>query len=394
MAKRQLGADGVVRVKREPLVYTPTSRHSWLQDLARSVLRQDREAAARIERHEQEMRREYAALEVSDGARFRRVADTLGLEVERRVNPNTTLGTAGEFAPPLWAVDRWAGPARASRPFGDLLNPIPLPAGVQSINIPKITTGSLTGVQPGQGVAAPQQDWTTQNNNSPVVTIAGNLDVSRQLLEQSPANPGFDVIAGTDLTADYNFQLEAQLLAGTGANGQLLGLSNFTIPAANTISGAGITTFTGFWPLLGQAAAAVGNQRKLPMQFWLMAPRRWAWMASSFDSQNRPIASPMSLPKGTDFPPAGMAAPAGAAIGHAIYEDGAIPAGTTADPVYSVRPDDMLLLEGAPRVLVAGQTIAGTLQVRFSFHRYVAFVGNRFSGGLSIITALPAPANY
>ena len=360
-----------VQVKREPLTYREDGAHSFFGDLIESN-RGDFEARERITRH----------------------------AMETRTNPTGTAGTGGEFDPPGWLIDRWAGPARAGRVLADITPTAPLPAGVSSINVPKLTTGSLTGVQPGQGTPPVSQDWVSTSNKSNVVTIAGQLDVSIQIAEQTPSNPGFDAVAYTDLVRDYNAQLEQQMINGTGTNGQLLGLSNFTVASGHSISGSSVVTTTTdgvavLWPLLGQAFAAVGNDRKLAPEAWLLAPRRWAFIASSLDTSHRPIASPHSEHHLSDSPLGGSAQPVGSLLGVPVYLSGAvIPTAASADTAYAIRPSDTVLFEGAPKLMMVVNSLSGTLQVRFSLRRYVAFVGNRFSGGLAMITGMPQPTNF
>lgn len=354
----------------EPPIYGPHSRNSFFVDVIRSTLVHDAESRERLARHYQ---------------------------YEQRTNPNTTAGTGGEFSPPAWLIPQWAGPARSGPVFADLMTRIPLPPGVSSVNVPKMTTGFLEAVQPGQGSPNASQDLVTTSNASNVVTISGHADVSVQLFEQTPSDPGFDQITFADLLDTYDDALEGQLINGSGSNGQLLGVANFTLPSGNSISGSGVGStlvVTALWPLLGQAIAAIGNARKKPPEAIVMAPRRWAMIAASFDNQSRPIASPHTEAHTSDLEKAGGYAPVGRVMGFKVYLAGAIPAGSTADSIFFLRPSQMYLYESAPKVLVTPEPLSGTLQIRLRLHRYVAFVGNRFSGGTAIITGLVQPSNY
>src|SRR5437899_9377064 len=96
----------------------------------------DSAAAERLQRHQREV-----AADVKMGVR------SAAHHVEYRVNPNSTAGTGGEFDAPLWLIDRFASAARAGRPFGDLLQPEPLPSGISSVHIPRMSTGTSTGTQ-------------------------------------------------------------------------------------------------------------------------------------------------------------------------------------------------------------------------------------------------------
>lgn len=360
------GASTTLRV-REPDIYAPDSRHSFFTDLA-IVSRggngvEQADAAERIQRHSR---------------------------LEQRSNPNTTLGTGGEFAPPLWLIEKFRTAAFIGRPFADLVGSMPLPAGVQSINLPKFVTGNIQGgetaVQPGQGSEAALVDPTSAALSSPVVTIAGEMDVSQQLYDLTPANPGFDAAAFLNLTNDYNASLENQLVSGTGTNGQVLGIANFSPPSGNTVNGSSATTIQTLWPLLGQVAAAVGNARGRKPEAWLMAPRRYFWIASSVDSSQRPIASPTQVDPTDNTKPAVFHTP--------VILEGALNTGTQPDSIYAVRPSEMLLWESAPKVMAAVGSLNGTLQVRLRLYRYVAFVGNAYTSGLGVLQNVPRPANF
>lgn len=370
----------------EPLTYSEHSRNSFFRDLCEvagcaAPRNRGEDAAARLARHQAEMRVEFAA-------RAQRHSQPEG--VEFRTNPNTTPGSGGEFAPPLWLVDRFASSARAGRPLADLCNPMLLPPGVSSVHTPRLVVGSTADVM-SDGGAVPTQDLTSADASSKVVTIGGDLDVSQQLLEQSPG--GFDVSAFIDLNRAYNQSLEVQLLVGTGTGNQLLGLSNVSVPAGNSVSGAGDSTVAAFWPHLGQVAANVGNNRFLPPEVCLMAPRRWFWVASSVDGQSRPVASPgpASITGGAV---AGGSPPVGRVLGLPVWADGAIPAGASADTVYFVRPSDMFLWEGPPFFTARGNPLSETLQTRLQIHRAAAFIPHRYPSGVGFLTGLPRPTNF
>lgn len=369
-----------VTIKSEPLTYSEHSVNSFFRDLYWARKNGDEQAVGRLQRHGAEMRVELA------GREKRAQADG----VEYRVNPSTATGLGGEFAAPLWLVDKFASASRAGRPLADLVTSMFLPRGVSSIHTPRMSTGSATGQVSDLG-AVPEQDLVTTDASSNVVTIAGELDVSQQLLEQSPQ--GFDTYAYLDLTRAYNRSLEVQCLSGTGTGNQLLGLDNVSVSSGNSVSGSSDTTVATFWPHLGQVAANVGNNRLLPPEVVLMAPRRWFWVASSVDNSNRPIASPgaAAITGGTV---AGGTPPVGRVMGLDVYADGAIPAGASADRVYFVRPSDMFLFEGTPMFQVSGNPLSGTLQSRIALHRAVAFIPHRYPSGLGFLTALPQPSNF
>jgi HK97 family phage major capsid protein len=351
-----------VIVRSEPLTYREGGAYSYFHDRTNSVMG-DGKAAERLARH----------------------------AVEMRTNPNGTAGTGGEFDVPAWLVDRFAGSVNAGRPLADLCRPLPLPVGVSSVHIPRITTGASAGIQAGQAGAVSTTDMVTADATSPVVTIAGQVDVSQQLFDLTPS--GFDVYAYSELMGSYNATLEAQLIAGTGSNGQLRGVTN--VSSITTVSGASATTWPLLYPLLGKAAAGVGNARLLPPEVWLMAPRRWFWMTTLLDTTNqRPALVPGDSPQRADYMPAGGASPVGPLLGLPVYLDGGIAAGTATDEIICCRPSDMLLFESAPKFIATPMPLGGTLQMRLSLHKYVAFVATRYPSAIGQVSALAQPSGF
>jgi hypothetical protein len=381
----------------EPLTYAEDAPRSFYQDVIRAqhpAIR-DPEAMGRLERHQREM-----AVEMPRRvARLRQpISETPdGAPVEYRVNPNSlTAGQMAEFDIPLWITDKFASAGRAGRPFGDLLNPMVLPAGIQSIHTPRITSGA-TVIPDYDAGAVSDSDIVTTDANSTVITIAGQQDVSQQLYDLTSLTGGFDAAMWIELTRAYNKGLEIQLLTGstgftTQQTEQLLGVAN--VSGINSVNGSTGTTIANLWPLLGQTAAAVGNNRLLPPEFWLMAPRRWFWIASSVDSSNRPIASPTQASDVTQLPAAGGFYSVGKIFGLPVYLDGGIPAGTSSDVAYCVRPSDMFLWESPPKTIVTPVPLSGTLQMRISLHRYVAAILNRYPNGIGALTGLTQPSNF
>ena len=367
-----------VTVTNEPLTYEPDSPHSFFGDLARSKFSRDVQSEERLERH----RLEVAA--------------------ERRTMTTTT---AGDLAMPMYMIDKFKTTARASRPLADLLNPMPLPRGTKSINIPRTIQTGIANTETATMVdaaAVNETDPTTATNSSNVVTIAGQLVVSQQLMDQGGA-PGTDVIMSTELIRDYDAALEQQLLAGSGTGGQLVGLSQYTLPSGHAIDGSSATfasSTTGvqlLWPMLGKAMAAIGNDRGRLPEVWLMAPRRWAVIAASLDNQNRPLASPGtgSYHMEKISPDAGHQGAFGPLLNIPVYCDGAIPASAAADTIYCLRPEDMYLFESEPTVSLNFDTsTSSTLGVRVVFHASVAFVGNLYTTSVAKITGLPQPSGF
>ena len=200
-ARAAAGESGTWSVGGESATYRPDSPVSFFQDLVSSK-RGDFDAAQRLQRNNSEM------------------------ALERRALGNTggTGGSGGEFAPPAWLESEFVALARAARVTADRLTKRPLPSGVSSVNIPKVTGGTATAVQTTRNTTVAAVDPTTSALTSGITTIAGKVVVSLQLLQQSPV--ALDEMLLGDLAADYARTLDLQVISGTGAGGQLLGLLN------------------------------------------------------------------------------------------------------------------------------------------------------------------------
>lgn len=367
-----------VRVNSEPLTYREDVGDSFFHDFAVAQLRKtDRNAAgarARLERHQLEM------------------------EVEKRANPRSALGFGGEFDPPMWAIDKFATAARAGRVIADLVPNLVLPFGYDSVHVPVFSTGAADGIQTDDNTTAASTDEVTGDvPNTSVVTVAGNVDASQQILDRVPP-PGYDGIVYTDLMRGYNQSLEQQLTFGTGLAGQLTGVTQVTGRQTDVDgSGTSATQATGVPTLkilIGRAMASVGNGRKLPVDNLIMAIRRWAWIATDVSE----IAQTQLWPL-PGFPSVGteQETPVGAQVfaGLPTYQSGSCMSGaaTASDVIVALRSTDMLLYESSPKFVVMENPLSGTLRVRLQMRRYVAFPIRR-AAGIACVTGIPAPTNF
>lgn len=395
----------VVTVTHEPLTYEPGNGRSYFADLAgRAVGNHD--AATRLARHATEMEVEVPKRDARRAARAAKQLEERfgeGAGFERRVNPSRVTGQGGELVPPLWLEDQLVPYLRAGRVTVDLSRKFDLPEGTDSINLPKLASGTSTAVQTdNSGVSS--TDLTTTSVQANVRTIAGQQDVALQLIEQSPVN--FDEIVFTDLKADYDRTLDTQGLSGTGVGGlnggQLLGYDN--------VSGINTVTYTDASPTLGkmyvpvgQAASLIARQRFLPPQALVMHPRRWWWGLTQLDSQNRPLVVPSVIDNYNalaiqDGVP--VQGPAGNIAGMPVYLDANVTttdgAGTNQDRIYALRPDDTFLWEGSLRMRAIPEVLSGTLQVRLQIYNYVAFMPHRLPVANSIVvgTGLVGPSGF
>jgi HK97 family phage major capsid protein len=158
------------------------------------------------------------------GARERIQRCRRELQVERR-DLSSTDTAGGDFVSPLYAVNDWINVVRMGRPFANVVNTMPLPDNTDTIIWPKVTSGTATSAQADLG-AVQETDPVTAQVSVGVKTVAGQVDVSQQLLDRS--QPGIDQILFADLRADYNVRIDLQCLSGSGSGANAKGVLSDT----------------------------------------------------------------------------------------------------------------------------------------------------------------------
>lgn len=426
-AAEQLGGgevdpQGRAYVTREPRAYERNTQHSYFLDIARLHMGQGdgdggvAGARERIDRHRQELDVELPAREArrdklaredndrvfrADGIRRRHRENAFEKRVETRVNPNRTDGQGGYFVPPLWLLDEYVDLPRFGRTTANLCRQLDLPNGTDSINLPKVATGTATAAQSADAGSVQSTDLTDTSVSAPVRTIAGQQDIAIQLLDQSPW--AFDEVVFADLIADYNMRVDLQTVTGTGASGQVTGILNTAGINAVTYTDA-TPTLPELWVPLLQSASLLAKNRKMPASGVVMTPSQWYWALSQLDSQLRPliIANPANafnpMAAGGELEADG---PAGIlTYGLPAFLDGNIPAnlgaGTNESRIITARFSDLYLWEGSMRSRVLTEVLSNTLQVRLQVYNYVAFMANRRPEAISVIsgTGLIAPVGF
>lgn len=372
-------------------VYARTGGNSYFADLiAISMPGVNPEAHAamqRLQQHAQVVERASADLP----AMFRSGPERRGAHQETRVNPNRTDGQGGFFLPPLWIIDEFVAALRAGRALADRCNVQPLPPGTDSINLPKVNTGTTTAVQTADNAAVSSTDLTDTSMSAGVKTIAGQNDIAMQLLEQSPVSGGFDQVVLQDLSADYNMKLDLQVLAGSAASGQARGILN--------VSGINGITYTDATPTLGelwvplmQALSQVAKNRFLPVDSIGMHPSLWYWATSQLDTTGRPlIAGDGDGMNSIAVYDANAAEGVVGAIGNVpIVIDANMPtnlgAGTNETRIIAGRYKDAWLWEGALRTRVMPEVLSGVLSARIQLYNYFAFMPDRYPVAFSVIS--------
>jgi len=288
--------------------------------------------------------------------------------------------------------------ARAGRAYANLCNTQPLPAGTDSINIPKMSTGTATAIQTADNAAVAETDMTDTSVQAPVRTIAGQQDVAIQLLDQSPIS--FDQVIFRDLVADYATKLDLQVISGSGSSGQVTGVrgtSGITTIAYTDAS----PTVAELYSKLADAVQRVHTQRFMPPTVIVMHPRRWAWFLAASDSNGRPLVVPQSgNPQNAVATLGAVAAEqvVGSMHGLPVVTDPSMPttlgAGTNEDVVHVLRASDLLLFESGIRSRVLPDVGSGNLTVRLQVYGYLSFTAARYPASVVEIggSGLAAPS--
>lgn len=365
--------DGPVSVTEEPRTYSEHAKErSFFTDVYNMTFNQDISATERIQRHQRE---------------------------EEVINRDGTTSNYSGLVVPNYITALAAELARAQRPFADQCTRLPLPENGLSIEISRITTGSSAAIQATENSAVSETDIDDTLLTSQIRTIASGQQVSRQVLERGT---GTDALIMADMQAAMATTLDQQLITGTGASGQLLGI--------HEISGSNSVTYTDasptaaeLWPKLIDAVQQINSNRFAGPDLIVMHPRRAAFLLSALDSTNRPLVLPQAnAPQNAQGvgPVAGYGNTGLTIAGIPVVQDANVPtdkgSGDNEDIIYIVRRADMLLFEEAtaPTMVRMDQTAGTTLTVTIVGYQYAGFVAGRYPAAISKIsgTGLTPPS--
>ena len=365
-----------VRSTREPLTYERYNGQSFFVDLL-DARTGDLTAIKRLQSHAREM------------------------FVEKRAI-NETAGTGGEFVPPVWLMEDWIKTARAGRPTANIVQRLPLIEKTNSINMPSYAGPSTATAAQADGGAVQSTDPTTSSVQVPVKTIAGQVDLARQLLDRSV--PGMDVVIFDDLMRSYATKLDVEVTNGSGSGAHATGILNTSSILSVTYT-SGSPTQVGLFPYFGQAISQISENRFLPPDAFVMHPRRWYWLATGLDSQNRPLIVPsdsgQSVNTFAGYDGTYAENVVGRILGVPVVLDASLPttlgSGTNQDIIICFRTADSWLWEdAAPRAKVYEEVLSGNLQIRCQIYGYFAFSAARYPSSICTIggTGLTAPSGF
>lgn len=316
-------------------------------------------------------------------------------EVERRA---VGTGNFSGLVIPQYLVDLAAPLARAGRPTADFAtNKMALPAAGMTLNISRMTTGTSTAVQAAQNDAISNTNADDTLLTVDVRTIAGQQDISKQAIERGT---GIDTFIVADLIRGWHTTLDNQILNGTGASGQMLGLNDTPGVTAITYND-GSPTVAALYPKLADAYQSVQTASFMNPTHWVMHPRRLAFLLAAVDSTGRPLVVPT-----LNGPFNSIATGSGQAYyGNSGYSMMGLPIVADAnvrtdfdgdqDRIYCVTAPEFHLWEqaGSPFALNFDATGAGSLTIKSVVYGYAAVTAGRYPGAFSYVagTGLEAP---
>jgi HK97 family phage major capsid protein len=360
------------KIVNEPRTYTPESGNSFIADAFNAQYRNDYSAQDRLARHTREE------------------------AIERR-----DVGTAN-FAGlviPQYLVDLAAPFARAGRPTADFAtNKHVLPAAGMTLNISRMTTGTSAAIQASENSPVSETNADDTLLTIDVRTIAGQQDLSKQVIERGT---GVDAFVVQDLIRAWHTQLDNQILNGDGLAGAMLGLRN-TIGVNSVTYNDAAPSVEDLYPKLADAYQQIQTGVFMNPTHWIMHPRRLAFLLAAVDSSKRPLVVPaLNGPMNSIATGAGSVGYGNSGytlMGLPIIADANVTttAGAgTEDEIYCVTAPELHLWEqsGSPFALSFDATGAGSLTVKSVVYGYGAFSAGRYPAASSKIsgTGLIAP---
>jgi HK97 family phage major capsid protein len=386
--KRMPAYDEVHRIGGEQQAYRSPAEHgtaldrdnepSFIRDLYSAQVLQDPAAMGRLERHGRQVMAEQPL-----AAKQLRAFGT---------------GAVPGFAPPQYLAEEFALFARAGRPAASLCRSMPLPPEGMTVNIPRITTPTATGVQASEGAALTTQDAASTLLTANINTVGGYVTVSRQALDRGTI---LEEVLTADMSADYNARLDAQVLNGSGSAGQHLGILG--------VAGINSVVFTQasptvplLWPKMVSALSQVWTGRFAGPTAFLMSPKVWAWIVSVVDTAGRPLVEP----EGVAVNPTAVqtsatyGGQAGVLFGVPVFMDGNCPdtlgAGSESRIIVANFSDIYLFEDanGAPTQMRFEAPAAQNLQILLVAYGYSAFAAGRQPKAISVVsgTGMIVPA--
>jgi HK97 family phage major capsid protein len=342
-------------------VYRPDGEHSYFRDLIADALQ--RGHAQRVEdatfgatdmaRLGAGVGEFFAGVGSVEEARARLA--TVKTNVEQRDVTSVDPGAA-TFLGPGYLGELFNTAARAEATLTQAFGLQPLPQGVKQIDIPRLDTGTSAAVPATEGSNVSETDVDAASQAGKIGIISGRSDLSIQAAEWM--DPSFDSVLAKDLGKAIGAAMDAQLIAGTNANNQTLGLAAVTGIKTVAYTDASATSqefIAKTWAAYDQIANGGQGTASPDAYLTVMHPRRLAWLYAN--AQNAQSVEP--LVPGRIVPCAGLRTALGAS--------------TSEDEAFVLLPAELPVFASSPvSIIVDENSLSGNMQIRLVAYRAVA----------------------
>jgi HK97 family phage major capsid protein len=295
--------------------------------------------------------------------------DRLGRDAESR----STMSAYGGLVVPARLVDQLAASGHTGRPLCDLLAE-PLPTAGGSVDIPEVTTAATAEMQSAENTAGTPDTPATENRSFPIRTVWSEATVSHAAVARAEGT-GFDTFVTREVLGAVNALQEAQVLNGTGSNGQPVGILAETTAGTYTLSG---TSASDLLDAIARVTATIDGSRG-PADTIVMHPRRWRYLLAGAGDRSAAIETSTTL-----------GPVVGRVLGVDVVASGSMPttlgASTNEDRVIVLRRSDVYVGEELPMVTVhRDHSGSATLTAKVRIARYFAS-GVVSTEGVQVIT--------
>ena len=381
-----------IAVVLEPRTYSVNSPHSFFKDVVESH-RGDFAAAARLDRYNVEISHEIetGSTEGQRNLRARTLAyrqsnpTATRAEVDREVRAATSSTMQG-WTTPQYILEQWAAFRGAARTFTHQTVQLPIPDVGLSVSVPSFTSTASAGVQT-EGSAVTELDPTGAYITQPIVTIAGQIVASQQLVDRASTQGfTFDTFAYAQLREQYDQNVNIYTM------GRALAVGKAITESANSFS---VANFYQDVALCREVLYDTLGTRLAPTHIFT-TPDLYSYVTRQLDTSNRPMIVPQFAPGDPLWPDQDNKAWrqfTGTVLPGTLtwFVDESIqPQGSNTVVIVS-RPDTIVTFEGdEPLVRAYGETIANQLQTVIQLYNYLAVVP-RFPYGTAYVTGNAYP---
>lgn len=361
--------DQVARTGAEPHTYTrETCRQgvSFIRDLVRSYHPASGAERDRLARHMTEAR----------------------VDSPDMLQRDVGTGAFAGLTVPQYLTDLVAPAVAKGRPLADNCRKLDLPPDGMVIDISRVTTATSAAVQATENAGVSETDIDDTLLAVNVRTIAGQQDVSRQVIDRSV---NADQVVIEDLVRRYHTALDNSIINDDGTSGTHLGIRSTTSIIAVTYTDA-TPTPSEAWGPLWDLQQQIESGVYAAASHLVMHPRRWAFFCSAIGTNQAMLGqmgvAPLLL--GEEQSKAYGAGVRGILAGLPVIVDANIPTtiSSTQDTILAVTDNELFLWEqpGSPLLIRAEEVGVGTLTVKLVVYGYSAFTAGRYPGAHGAIT--------